>query len=177
MDTRSPLLAAMPALLGTAAVAPALPLISAAFPDVSETLISFIITLPPLATALSGFVVCAISDKYGRKKVLLVSLALFGFAGVSGFFLDSVTAIIIWRMWLGVGLAGLMPTVTTLFTEYYDGPTRGGGEVHGLYVGGDGGGRSCDADGKWCFGGDLVARAVPDLSVRGSGDSAGVLLY
>ncbi|MDV0443481.1 MFS transporter [Methanorbis rubei] len=118
------LLAAMPALLGTAAVAPALPLISAAFPDVSETMISFIITLPPLATALSGFLVGAISDKYGRKKVLLVSLALFGFAGVSGFFLDSVTAIIFWRMWLGIGLAGLMPTVTTLLTEYYDGPTR-----------------------------------------------------
>ncbi|MDU9376982.1 Sialic acid transporter NanT [Methanocorpusculaceae archaeon Sp1] len=118
------LLAAMPALLGTAAVAPALPLISAAFPDVSETMISFIITLPPLATALSGFLVGAISDKYGRKKVLLVSLALFGFAGVSGFFLDSVTAIIFWRMWLGIGLAGLMPTVTTLLTEYYNGPTR-----------------------------------------------------
>ncbi len=118
------LLAAMPALLGTAAVAPALPLISAAFPDVSETLISFIITLPPLATALSGFLIGAISDRYGRKKVLLVSLALFGFSGVSGFFLDSVTAIIFWRMWLGVGLAGLMPTVTTLLTEYYDGPTR-----------------------------------------------------
>ena len=118
------LLAAMPALLGTAAVAPALPLISAAFPDASETLISLIITLPPLATALSGFLIGAISDRYGRKRVLIVSLALFGLAGSSGFFLDSVTSIIFWRLWLGVGLAGLLPTVTTLLTEYYDGPTR-----------------------------------------------------
>jgi len=118
------LLAAMPALLGTAAVAPALPLISAAFPDASETLISLIITLPPLATALSGFLIGAISDRYGRKRVLIVSLALFGLAGSSGFFLDSVTSIIFWRLWLGVGLAGLLPTVTTLLTEYYEGPTR-----------------------------------------------------
>ena len=118
------LLAAMPALLGTAAVAPALPLISEAFPDASETLISLIITLPPLATALSGFLIGAISDRYGRKRVLITSLALFGLAGSSGFFLDSVTSIIFWRLWLGVGLAGLLPTVTTLLTEYYDGPTR-----------------------------------------------------
>ncbi|HJJ96948.1 MAG TPA: MFS transporter [Methanocorpusculum sp.] len=118
------LLAAMPALLGTAAVAPALPLISAAFPDASETLISLIITLPPLATALSGFLIGAISDRYSRKRVLIVSLALFGLAGSSGFFLDSVTSIIFWRLWLGVGLAGLLPTVTTLLTEYYEGPTR-----------------------------------------------------
>lgn len=90
------LLAAMPALLGTVAVDPA---------------------LPPLATALSGFLIGAISDRYGRKRVLIVSLALFGLAGSSGFFFDSVTSIIFWRLWLGVGLAGLLPTVTTLLKE------------------------------------------------------------
>ena len=118
------MLAAMPALLGTAAVAPALPLISIAFPDASETLISLIITLPPLATAVAGFLIGALSDRFGRVKVLVASLALFGCAGVSGYFLDSLTAIIFWRIWLGVGVAGLIPVVSTLIAEYYSGNTR-----------------------------------------------------
>ncbi|HJJ58126.1 MAG TPA: MFS transporter [Methanocorpusculum sp.] len=75
------LLAAVPSLLGAAAVSSVLPLISEAFPDVPESIISLIVTLPPLATALAGFFTGALADKIGPKKVLVCGITLFSLAG------------------------------------------------------------------------------------------------
>lgn len=69
------LLASMLMLMGGAAVAPALPAISLAFPDASESLINLIITLPSLAIAITGLLIGALSDKIGKVKVLLASLS------------------------------------------------------------------------------------------------------
>ncbi|MDD4133359.1 MAG: MFS transporter, partial [Methanocorpusculum sp.] len=95
------LLSSMMILMGGAAVAPALPAISAAFPDASEAAISLIITLPALAIVFSGFFIGAAVDKFGKVRILAISLAVFTFAGVSGFFLTSLPAILVGRIILG----------------------------------------------------------------------------
>ena len=118
------MLSAMLILMGGAAVAPALPLISTAFPDASETMVSLIITLPSLAVALTGFFLGALSDRIGRMPVLIVSLLLFTIAGSSGYYLDSLEAILVGRFIVGIGIGGLTTTVTSLITEYYTGITR-----------------------------------------------------
>lgn len=115
--------AAMPSLLGTAAVAPVLDLMKEAF-DVPEIIVNLVLTLPPLATAAAGFFIGALSDKIGRVKILAVCLLLFGLAGLSGFFLENIYAIIAFRLILGVSIAGLIPMVSALISEYYDGATR-----------------------------------------------------
>ena len=112
------LFAGMPSILGTAAVAPVLGLMRDAF-DAPEMLVNLVLTLPPLATAVSGFFIGALSDKIGRVKILACSLAVFGAAGISGFFLNSLYAIIALRLLLGVSIAGLLPMVSALITEYY----------------------------------------------------------
>ncbi|MDD2470979.1 MAG: MFS transporter [Methanocorpusculum sp.] len=118
------LLSSMMILMGGAAVAPALPAISAAFPDASEALISLIITLPALAIVFSGFFIGAAVDKFGKVRILAISLAVFTFAGVSGFFLTSLPAILVGRIILGIGISGIVNTTTTLITDYYQGPSR-----------------------------------------------------
>ncbi len=118
------LLSSMMILMGGAAVAPALPAISAAFPDASEALISLIITLPALAIVFSGFFIGAAVDKFGKVRILAISLAVFTFAGVSGFFLTSLPAILVGRIILGIGISGIVNTTTTLITDYYEGPSR-----------------------------------------------------
>ena len=115
------LLAAVPSLLGAAAVSSVLPLISEAFPDVPESIISLIVTLPPLATALAGFFTGALADKIGPKKVLVCGITLFSLAGGAAFFMNSVPAILVTRVLLGVAMAGIMPMVTVLLTRYYQG--------------------------------------------------------
>jgi MFS family permease len=118
------MLAAMMILMGGAAVAPALPLISAAFPGASDTSISLIITLPALAIAITGFFVGALSDRIGKIRVLAASVAIFTLAGSSGYYLTSIPAILAGRFILGIGIAGIICTTSSLIVCYYDGITR-----------------------------------------------------
>ncbi len=118
------LLSSMMILMGGAAVAPALPAINQAFPGVSETIISLIITLPALAIACSGFFIGAAVDKIGKLPVLAGSLVIFTLAGVSGFFLPTLPGILVGRIILGIGIAGIIITTTSLITDYYQGPAR-----------------------------------------------------
>jgi MFS family permease len=118
------LLSAMMILMGGAAVAPALPLISEAFPDAPDSLISLIVTLPSLAIALTGFFIGALSDKIGKIKVLVASIALFTVAGSSGFYLTSIYAILVGRFLLGIGIAGITCTTSSLIPCYYEGISR-----------------------------------------------------
>jgi len=115
------LLAAMLTLTRGAAVAPELPLISEVFSDAPEFLISMIITLPSLAVACTGYLIGIVCDKFGKHPVLLFSLVVFAIAGSAGFYLDSLWAILVSRIILGVGIAGLTTATTALITEYYTG--------------------------------------------------------
>lgn len=118
------LLASTLILMGGAAVAPALPLIGESFPDASEMAVSLIITLPSLAIVFSGFFVGSLADRGGRLPVLSASLLIFTIAGVSGFFLNSLLAILAGRFILGIGIAGITVTTTALISDYYSGMTR-----------------------------------------------------
>jgi len=118
------MLAAMMILMGGAAVAPALPLISAAFPDASDASISLIVTLPALAIAITGLFLGILSDKIGKIRVLALSVAVFTIAGSSGYYLNSIPAILVGRFFLGVGIAGIICTTSALIVCYYDGLTR-----------------------------------------------------
>lgn len=118
------MLSAMMILMGGAAIAPALPLISSAFPDASEATVSLIITLPALAIALTGFFIGALSDRIGKIRVLAASVAVFSIAGSSGFYLATLPAILVARFILGIGIAGIICTTSALVISYYDGYAR-----------------------------------------------------
>ena len=117
------LAAAMPSLLGTAAVSPVLDLMKDAGLG-PEYVVSLVLTLPPLATAAAGFFIGALSDRIGRVRIFALSLFLFAVSGVSGFFLDNIYAIIAMRLLLGVSIAGLLPMASALISEYYEGEQR-----------------------------------------------------
>jgi len=118
------MLAAMMILMGGAAVAPALPLISAAFPDATDTSISLIVTLPALAIAITGIFLGILSDRIGKIKVLAVSVTIFTIAGSSGYYLTTIPAILVGRFILGIGIAGIICTTSALIICYYDGISR-----------------------------------------------------
>ena len=118
------LLASMMVLMGGAAIGPALPVIGAAFPDVSETMLSLLITLPPLAVAIFGFGIGALADRIGKVRLFACSFAVFTLAGISGYFLNDIGTILAGRFILGIGLAGISVCSTALVTEYYHGEAR-----------------------------------------------------
>jgi MFS family permease len=118
------MLSSMLMLMGGAAVAPALPLIGTSFPQESETAVSLIITLPALAIALTGFFIGGLADRIGKIPVLAASVAIFSLAGTSGYYLTTFYGLLAGRFLLGIGIAGITCTTTSLIICYYDAANR-----------------------------------------------------
>jgi MFS family permease len=115
------LLASSLTVMAGATVAPSLPQISRIFsgtPD-SEILTRLILTGHALFIAVCAPIVGLIIDRVGRRKMLLGSLFLYGLSGSSGWYLESLTSILVGRAFLGVAVAGVMTTCTTLIADYY----------------------------------------------------------
>jgi AAHS family 4-hydroxybenzoate transporter-like MFS transporter len=59
-----------------------------------------------------------LADRFGRKPVLLVSVAFFGLTSVLSSFSTDLTTLLVLRFLTGLGLGGAMPTTITLTSEY-----------------------------------------------------------
>ena len=114
------------AVLGGATLAPALPAIQAQFSEIPnvQLLVRFVLTIPALLIAITAPGAGYVVDKFGRKNILIASVILSGLAGLSSFFASSLPIILIGRGFLGIGVAGLMISTTTLITDYYSGTAR-----------------------------------------------------
>ena len=126
------LLSSMLILMGGAAVAPALNDIKEYFGADLEFFTSLIITLPSLAVAIVGYAIGIAADKFGKVKILLISLAIFTIAGAIAYIIPDLFAvkdtqlyvILVARFIVGIGIAGITSTVTALIAEYYTGVDR-----------------------------------------------------
>jgi MFS family permease len=121
MTTIVLLLASTLTAMATAAIAPALPEIKIYFQNVPniEILVRLTLTIPAFSIAMGAPFMGVIIDKWGRKNLLIVSTILYGVTGSSGFYLNSLLLIFIGRFLLGVAVAGIMTTSTTLIVDYY----------------------------------------------------------
>lgn len=115
------LIASMTTFMGGAAVAPALPHMSEAFPAASPTAISTVITLPGLAVIVTGFFVGAFADRVGKVRTLAIAAIIFFVAGSAPLYLTSFEAILASRVVLGVGIAGISVSTTGLISDYFTG--------------------------------------------------------
>jgi len=115
--------ASMLTIMGSAAVAPALPDMLKYFADVPNAglLVSMIITLPALGIIISSPFIGILADRYSRKKILMASLAIFALVGVTGAFLNSLYIILAFRLFLGVGIAGMTICTSALLADNYTG--------------------------------------------------------
>ena len=120
------LLASMLTMLANAIIAPSLPAISKAFDSVEniEALTKLMLTIPALTIAIISPLAGRIIDTHGRIKVLIVSLIIYTLAGTSGFWLNNIYLILFGRVILGIGVAGIMTTSTTLVGDYFEGKKR-----------------------------------------------------
>ncbi len=114
-------------VMAGAIVAPSLPAMGKAFSaiDPHGTLTRLVLTVPALSVALiaplSGWLV----DRLGRKRLLLFSILLYVLAGTSGAYLPTIWSILVGRAILGLAVAGIMISATTLIGDYFTGPARG----------------------------------------------------
>ncbi len=107
-------------------IAPALPAIEKNFASVEnvEVLVRLILTIPSIFVALGSPLAGIIIDRQPRKPFLIFTLVIFGLAGISGLFLDSLQLILVGRGLLGLSVAGVITVNTTLIADYYQDNTR-----------------------------------------------------
>ena len=113
-------------VMAGATISPALPQIDVYFQNMPQAklLVKMLLSVHALFIALTAPAAGFLMDRYGRKTVLIFSVALYGLSGSSGFFLDSLYGIILGRAFLGISVAGIMSGFTTLIGDYFQGEKR-----------------------------------------------------
>ncbi|MCT7663419.1 MFS transporter [Shinella kummerowiae] len=113
-------------IMSGATISASLPGIAVRFADVENValLSRLVLTLPALFIALFSPVAGFLVDRFGRKPLLVTSLALFAVAGASGLFLDTLPGLLIGRAVLGLAVGGIMTATTALVGDFFQGPAR-----------------------------------------------------
>ena len=113
-------------VMSGATISPSLPAMQDYFSEVNnaEFWVRLVLTIPALAIVIGSPIAGQIVDSIGRKPLLMASTALYGLGGASGFILDSLFAILAGRALLGLAVAGVMVSATTLIADYYQGDAR-----------------------------------------------------
>lgn len=119
----------IPVTLSTMAIvllAPILPLLKAEFADVpnADYLVPIILTLPALCIAVLSPVAGMLGDYFGRRRLLMWSLGVYGIVGLAPIFLTNIYAILISRIGVGITEALIMTLSTTLIADYFTGAKR-----------------------------------------------------
>ncbi len=111
------------AVLGSSSVAPAFPEIREEF-GVSAGQVGLLITVFTLPGVFLTSVTGALSDRFGRRKILIPSLLLFGIAGGACAFARNFDLLLVLRTVQGVGAAALGAMNVTLIGDLFSGRER-----------------------------------------------------
>ncbi len=113
-------------VMSGATIAPSLPAIAEHFAAMenAELLTRLVLTVPALTIAICAPLTGLIIDRYGRKRLLVAATCAYVLAGTSGAVLDSLAGILVGRALLGVAVAGIMTSATTLVGDYLSGAAR-----------------------------------------------------
>ena len=111
------------AVLGTSSITPAFPEIRDAL-GISSGQVGLLITVFTLPGTLLTPVAGVLSDRYGRRKVLVPSLFLFGIAGVACALAMDFGLLLVLRTLQGVGAAALGAINVTMIGDLYSGQRR-----------------------------------------------------
>ncbi|UCE23330.1 MAG: MFS transporter [Candidatus Zixiibacteriota bacterium] len=111
------------AVMGVAIITPAFPTIARDL-SISAQQVGLLITVFTLPGMLLVPVLGVLADRYGRKKVVVPALMLFGLAGGACYFAHDFTTLLILRFFQGMGGSSLGSINTTLIGDLYDGKDR-----------------------------------------------------
>lgn len=108
-------------MMAIVALMPALPTLMEHFSNVSNRglLVPMILTAPGLCIAIIAPFAGYFVDTYGRRKLLIVFITLYGIGGILPFFLDGFNTVITGRLLLGVGEAFVLVIGNTLLGDYF----------------------------------------------------------
>ena len=111
------------AVMGVASITPAFPKIIQAL-GISSTGIGLLITVFTLPGVILTPILGVFADRYGRKKILIPSMFLFGMAGGACALSRDFNLLLIMRFFQGIGAASLGAINVTIVGDLYSGRER-----------------------------------------------------
>lgn len=113
-------------IIGILSLAPNLPAMLGHFSDVpyASVLVPMVITISALCIALFSPLMGVIADRWGRRRLLIAALSIYGVVGAIPFLLENLYAIIACRALVGVAEAAIMTTGSALMGDYFPGAQR-----------------------------------------------------
>ncbi|WP_233859658.1 MFS transporter [Paraburkholderia sp. HD33-4] len=111
---------------GAVLIAPVLPFMQRAFADRpnANVLTLIVLVIPGLMIALFSPLMGALIDAVGRKRLYLISIAIYAVAGALPFWLHSLYSILATRVVVGIAEAAITTISTTLTADYFSGKER-----------------------------------------------------
>jgi AAHS family 4-hydroxybenzoate transporter-like MFS transporter len=92
---------------------------------ISKAAFGVVMSAAPVGLAIGALVVGPLSDRFGRKKLLMGAVAWFGSFSILCSLANDVYALSLLRFLTGLGLGAAMPNTTTLLSEYVPEKSRG----------------------------------------------------
>ncbi|MBW4630959.1 MAG: MFS transporter [Iphinoe sp. HA4291-MV1] len=111
------------AVLGVASVSPAFPKLALSL-NLDPQNIGLLVTVFTFPTVVLGPIVGVLADRFGRKKVIIPALFLFGIAGTACAFTHNFNLLLLLRFLQGIGAAPLLSLSITLIGDLYVGDKR-----------------------------------------------------
>jgi MFS family permease len=115
------------AVMGISVLAPVVPMLLQQFRDVPnhEYLVQGgVLTMPAIWVLLFSPVAGWIADRFGRRRILIISMIVYAFVGIAPAFLGNLYAIILSRVGVGICESVVLTVSTTLISDYYKGHAR-----------------------------------------------------
>ncbi|MEO7394375.1 MAG: MFS transporter [Chitinophagaceae bacterium] len=113
-------------IMSVITISPALPQMAKVFSNIKNAgfLVKLVLTIPALMIAIFSPITGRLIDKYGRLKILWLSLVLYAVSGAAGYFLNNLYHILISKAVLGISVGMSMTIVITLIADYFEGMER-----------------------------------------------------
>jgi len=120
------LMAASLTVMANATISPALTGLEQEFADVPDAgfLVRLLVTAPSLGVMLTAPLAGWLTDRIGRRGVLLAGIWLFMLCGTAGFYLPDLQLMLASRFGLGLAVALIMTAQTALIGDYFTGARR-----------------------------------------------------
>ncbi|MHA1504126.1 MAG: MFS transporter [Candidatus Heimdallarchaeota archaeon] len=113
-------------ILAGAAITPIIQEMKDAFPTIPniDLVAELILSVTSISIAVGAIFIGFIIDKFGRKKVLVITTLLNAVFGTIGFYAGNIYVILVSRIFLGFAVAGIMTSITALIGDFYEGEKR-----------------------------------------------------
>ena len=113
-------------IMASTVISPGLPGMEAHFADRPDAamLTRLAVTLPGLLVAIFAPLAGGLSDRLGRRRILLAAMVLYVLSGMSGLLLDTLPAILAGRAMLGVAVAGVLTSASAMAGDLFRGEAQ-----------------------------------------------------